>query len=198
VPRPFFGGSLLLATVFLSAVPAIAAETPTPSETAEAAKPGVEQQPDLTQLVLPANTVIELEVVDFVGSNTNKPGDFFHLRLAKDVMLGSVVLIPAGTSAIGQVVHATKSGTGGKGGELILAARYIDAPQGQIKLRSSFGAAGKDRTKTAIGMTIAVGALGMLVKGKQVELPAGSPISARIAVDTYFPGTGVEPTSATL
>jgi hypothetical protein len=93
-------------------------------------------------------------------------------------------------------VHATKSGTGGKAGELILAARYLDTPQGQIKLHSSFGAAGKDRTKTAIGMTIAVGALGMLVKGKQVELPVGSPISARLAVDTIFSGTRLEPAGA--
>ena len=134
--------------------------------------------------VVPANTVIELEMTDLVSSKTSKAGDFFNLRVAVAVMSGTTVLIPVGTPAIGQVVHAAKSATGGKPGELILAARYLELPQGQVKLRSSFGAAGKSRTGAALATTIAIGVLGLLVRGKQVELPVGSPLSARIAVDT--------------
>jgi hypothetical protein len=142
-----------------------------------------------TGVVLPANTVVELEMVDAVSSRTSQHGDMFKLRVANDVKSGDRVLIPAGTPAVGQVVHAEKSHGGGKAGELILAARYIDMPQGQIKLHSSFGAAGQNRNGAAIATAIAFGMFGMLVKGKEVELPAGSPLSARIATDTPIAST---------
>jgi hypothetical protein len=137
-----------------------------------------------TDLILPANTVIELEMVDAVSSKTSQHGDLFKLRVAADVKSGTTVVIPAGTPAVGQVVHAEKSHGGGKAGELILAARYVDLPQGQIKLHSSFGAAGKDRSGASMATSIAFGVFGFFVKGKEIEIPAGSPLSARVAMDT--------------
>lgn len=134
--------------------------------------------------LLPANTVVELEMVDAVSSETSQPGDFFKMRVAVAIVSGEQVLVPAGTPAIGQVVHAQKSRGGGKGGELILAARYLELPQGQVKLRSTFGAAGAHRVKTSLALAYAVGPFAMLVRGKRVEMPAGAPLSARVAADT--------------
>ena len=140
-----------------------------------------------TALRLPANTVIELETLDTVNSRLNKPGDFFRLKVAQDVRVEGVVVIPAGTAATGQVVHAAKAGGGGKGGELILAARFLSLPQGEVKLRSGFGATGRARIGASLATAMAVGVFGMLVKGKDLELPAGTPLSARLAADTLFP-----------
>lgn len=136
---------------------------------------------------LPANTVVELETVDTIGSRLNKPGDFFKLRVAVDVRIGDVLVIPAGTPATGQVVHAAKAGAGGKGGELILAARFLRLPQGEVRLRSGFGATGRARVGASLATSVVVGVFGMLVKGKDLELPAGTPLSARLASDTEFP-----------
>lgn len=134
--------------------------------------------------VLPANTRIELEMVDAVSSKTNKPGDTFKLRVTSPVAINGIVLVPTGTAAIGQVVHAAKAGIGGKAGELILAARYLEMPQGQIKLRSTFGASGENHTDDALVLGIAFGVIGMVVKGKDLELSSGSLLSARTASDT--------------
>jgi hypothetical protein len=134
--------------------------------------------------ILPANTVVELEMVDPISSKTSKRDDFFKLRVVADVKVGEQVVIPAGTPAVGQVVHAQKSGGGGKPGELILAARHIDLPQGQIKLHSSFGAAGKDRTNASMAVSVALGVMGLFVHGKNIDLPVGSALSARVAEDT--------------
>ncbi len=140
-----------------------------------------------SQHTLAANTAIELETVDPVSSRTSKTGDFFKLKVHADVLgADGAVLIPAGTPAVGQVVHAARSGGGGKGGELILAARYVELPQGQVKLRSGFGAAGKARVGATLATSVVVGPFAMLIKGKDLELPAATPLSARLAQDTSF------------
>jgi hypothetical protein len=168
-------GNVLALTNPLAAspVPPTATQAPTPSP--------------MAGLSLPANSVIELEMIDSVGSRLSKPGDFFKLRVAQAVKSGDRVLIPAGTPAVGQVVHAARSGGGGKAGELILAARYLDLPRGPIKLRSSFGATGRDRFKASAASSAVIGPFALLIKGTDVELPAGSPLSARLAQDTFFP-----------
>lgn len=146
-----------------------------------------EPAPAAAVLSLPANTVIELETLDTVGSRLNKPGDFFRLRVAVDVRVGEQIVIPAGTPATGQVVHAAKAGAGGKGGELILAARFLSLPQGEVRLRSGFGATGRARVGAALATSVVVSVFGMLVQGKELVLPEGTPLSARLAADTQFP-----------
>lgn len=137
--------------------------------------------------ILAANSAIELETVDPVSSRTSKTGDFFKLKVRADVIASDgAILIPAGTPAVGQVVHAAKSGGGGKGGELILAARYVELAQGQVKLRSGFGAAGKARVGATLASSVVIGPFAMLIKGKDLELPAATPLSARLAQDTSF------------
>lgn len=133
---------------------------------------------------LPANTVVQLEVVDAVSSASSLSGDHFALRLASPLMVGEQAVLPAGTPVIGEVVHAASSSFGGKPGELLLAARYIDVPQGPIRLRSSFGAAGQDRNNLVAGVAGVVGLFGLAIKGREYELPAGSLLSARVASET--------------
>ncbi len=135
----------------------------------------------VTPAALATNTVVELETVDPLSSNTSKTGDFFHLKVSAPVYLDGVVMIPAGTQVVGQVVHAAKSGMGGKAGELILAARYIDMPPKRVKLHAAFGSAGQSRSSASMVATVAIGVIGLAIHGKQVNLPAGTPISARLA-----------------
>jgi hypothetical protein len=136
---------------------------------------------------MPANTRVELEVVEGVSSRTATRGANFGLRVRQDVVVDGRVAVPAGTTGIGQVVHAQRKGIAGKPGELIVAARRLDLPGGPLRLRSSFGAAGEARIGAAVATTVAFGLLGLLVKGSDTELPAGTALSARTAED--FPAT---------
>lgn len=187
---PTFLSAALMAAAATATLPTPAAPAApaleAPAATATLAAPAAAAVP-ASSLRLPANTVVELETLDEVSSKTSKPKDFFRLRVAEDVRVDGRVLIPAGTEAIGQVVHAAKSGAGGKAGELILAARAIKLPQGDVKLRSGFGAAGQQRTGAALATSIAVGVFGLFVHGKDLLLPAGTPVSARVAEDTDLP-----------
>lgn len=181
------GPTSALALLLLSPLGAWAQEPQVPSPAPPDA-PAAEPRPAGTTagVALPANTVIELEVVDAVSSHSGKPGDFFRLRVLAAIQVDGRVLIPAGTPAMGQIVHAQKAGGGGRGGELILAARYLDLPQGRIELRAGFGASGRPRTGAAAATAVVVGVFGMQVKGKELEVPAGHALSARLAADTTF------------
>jgi hypothetical protein len=138
---------------------------------------------------LAANSRIELEVVDGVSSRTATRGMEFRLRVTAPVVVDGAIVVPAGALAVGQVVHAQHKGIGGKPGELIVAARRIDLPSGPLMLHSSLGASGAGRQGAAVATTIAFGVLGLLVTGKDTELPAGTAVSARTAQDYPLPVT---------
>jgi hypothetical protein len=167
-----------LAQTAASPAPAV---SPTPAP-AEATAPG-------TAVILPANTVVELEMVDTITSKTSQSGDFFKLKIALPVQRDGIEIIPAGTPVVGQVVHAQAARGGGKAGELIVAARYIELPQGQIKLRSGFGAAGQDKTNEVAVAAVLIGVFSMMIKGKDLVLPAGHALSARLSADSAIQTT---------
>jgi hypothetical protein len=146
---------------------------------------------------IPADTVVILELVDTVSSKVQARGDMFALRLAEPILSGDKVLVPVGTPAVGEVIHAQKASGSGRAGELILAARYLDTPAGRIRLRSSFSGAGKDRTKAAITTAALVGVFGLMVHGSDLVLPAGNLVSSKIAGDVDLALLGDAPLPAT-
>jgi hypothetical protein len=139
---------------------------------------------------IPARTLLEIEIVDRVSSKLNRPGDRFAIRLAEPVLVDGNLLIPAGIRGEGEVVHAAKGGAGGKGGELILAARFLDLDGVRIPLRSfRYGPSqGHDKTKTVNTMNVAAAAFvpalafaGLFISGGNVDIPAGTRANAQTA-----------------
>jgi hypothetical protein len=149
-----------------------------------------------TTFPLVANTLFELETVDAVSSKTNHSGDRFDLRLREPLRYGPVVLVPAGTPVHGEVAHATENRWGGIAGELILAARYVQLPTGRLRLRSSIAASGKSRTGASATTVILFGIAGVFVQGDNRTLPAGTPLSARLAEPVTFECEGAPAPSA--
>ncbi len=75
---------------------------------------------------------------------------------------------------MGEVVHAKKRGGSGAGGELIVAARYLDVDGRQLPLRSMrFSAIGLDQMEKVQVVTALVGVIGLTVKGRDVEIRNG-------------------------
>ncbi len=115
---------------------------------------------------VPALTPLLITVDEEITSNRHKSGDRFRIVIAEDVRVGNAVVIPAGSVGEGEVVHAAKSGAGGKAGELILAARVVRVGDIEIRLRSMvIGGTGRDRAQTSLNVSIAAGVFGMLVRG---------------------------------
>jgi hypothetical protein len=135
---------------------------------------------------LPADAEILLEVVQPLSSRSSMVGQSFQLRVLEPVSSGDSLLIPAGATATGEVIHAQKSGKAGRPGELIVAARYLDLPGGRVKLRSTFGSTGASKADQATATYVVVGTVGLLIQGKDTVLPVGARMTARLA-DRYEP-----------
>ena len=110
--------------------------------------------------MLAAETEVHLRLLEPVASNTHKHGDRFKL----------------------EVVHAAKAGFGGKAGELILASRFIRLGDREVKLRSFSAGNGTERVNLAMGLSFVV--VGLFVQGKNIALPAGTDVFAKIAADS--------------
>lgn len=149
-------------------------------------------QPATNTRLLAALTPVQLVMDAEVSSATAKPGERFPFHVAEDVTLDDAVLIPAGSTGEGEIVHAAKSKGGGRAGELILAARFVTVEGKQVRLRSFAAGSGKDRSGAAIGVSVAVGLFGMLVRGSELVMPAGAAVSAKIAEDVLLPVTAVK------
>lgn len=160
-----------------------AAET-APTETANEAS----TTPPLDRL--PAGTVIEIRIDEPVNSKTYKTGDWYAISLSRPIMLGDAVLIPAGTSGCGQIVHAAKSSWGGKAGELILGARYLDYHGKKIALRGmKLGGVGSNNEGIAFATMVAGGLVAtplvFAINGKNADIQPGTLATAKLTADLF-------------
>lgn len=150
-----------------------------PAEAADTAAPALPP-------ALAAGTLIEIRIDETVNSKTHKTGDWYALSLSQPIMLGERMLVPAGTVGRGQVVHSAKSSWGGKAGELILAARYLEFDGRQIPLRGmKLGGIGGNNEGLAFAASVAGGIVAMplvfALNGKNADIPAGMLATAKLA-----------------
>lgn len=191
-------GGVLMSTSLqtgLLAMLAAAVQVPTPAApTASAAQPTVPPPTALSPppagfVRIPANTIVDFEIVDPLSSKTSVADQMFAIRLVDPVAIDGATLLPAGTMGQGQIVHAAKARALGKAGELILAARYFSCGEARIALRGfHLGHSGKNKAtelNAAIAVIGAVAAPLMFVSGGESLVPAGTRATARLkdAVD---------------
>lgn len=155
-------------------------------------------QADATRLIA-KGTAVEIEITAPVGSVLTKPGDFFPIRTVAPIA-GSdgAILVPVGTEGVGQVVHAAKAGFGGKPGELIVNARYLQCGDTRVPLgHFNFLVTGADNSKSAALVNSGVAGASALaplagvavivpfmIKGGEVVVPAGTHALAKVTADT--------------
>lgn len=111
-------------------------------------------------------------------------GDRFRFHLIEPIKVGGVVVVPVGTRGEGEVIHAAKGGMGGKAGELIIAARYLDhggqrLPLGYLR----WGRAGQDKTNEAMLASMVFTPAALFVSGGNVEAKVGTSITAKLTAD---------------
>ncbi|MET0247817.1 MAG: hypothetical protein ABW182_13785 [Sphingomonas sp.] len=143
---------------------------------------------------------IEFEFVDPISSKSAKNDQFFPIRITQDVRWNGALMIPAGTMGQGQVVHAARSGWGGKAGELIVAARYIDIAGVHIPLRRfRMGGVGTgtDRASEAVAVAAMVPLAGFLMNGGEKEIAIGTRANAIVAADTLVTPPQAQPVPTT-
>jgi type IV secretory pathway VirB10-like protein len=89
--------------------PAMPAEAPAP-EPQRAQEPVAPPAPQFQELVVPASSVIGLQVQSSVSSERARVEDRVEARVTRDVMAGNSVAIPAGTHVLGTVIAVDRGG----------------------------------------------------------------------------------------
>jgi len=143
-------------------------------------------------VTLPAGTEIRLALDMAARSGTSRAGDNLPARITDPVVMGSRVVIPAGSRVHGRVVEATpaKMGLADKAGSLSLSFDSLSTPVGfgaamSATLTSTGSGSGK-RTAATIGGSAVGGALlgrilGHNAKGAAIGTAVGGAVGTGIA-----------------
>jgi len=124
-----------------------------------------EEEPRPAPLVVtvPAGTVMEVELLESVSSQTSEAGDIFRARVSSDVSTDGAVGIPAGSEVVGVVTEAVPLRK--VGGQAKLGLKFTDLvlPSGQtVPIQASFVTEGRSETRkdaATIGGAAAGGAI---------------------------------------
>jgi hypothetical protein len=158
---------LLIAVDFSSFQPAYAADEP-----AAAGK-----------VMLKEGSEVKLKFADALSSKTANEGDPVNLILDEDIKVGDVIVAKAGCKAVGTITNAKKAGMMGKAGELNMRLEHLKVGDDKVRLRGSKGKEGQGKEGTAVALTVLFGPIGLIKHGKNVEVKAGTPLTAYVDDD---------------
>ncbi len=132
---------------------------------------------------LKEGTEMRIRFEDSLSSASNKTGDTFTISLADSIKVSDGVVIPAGFRGKGEVSSAEKRGMMGKAGELSVRFNYIKVGENKIHIRGSKSNEGDSKVGTTVVLTVLFGPLGLLKKGKDINITSGQEVVAYVDAD---------------
>ena len=142
-----------------------------------AASVGQEPSSQLSEVVIPDGTEFTVVTTEEISSKTATEGDPLSFKVAEDLKVNGHIVIAEGTLVKGVVASAKKAGMMGRGGNLGIRVESTTAVDNQkIKLRSSKGKEGDDKTGTTVALVVLFGPLGFLKHGKNAKIKSGTQI----------------------
>lgn len=199
--------ALIFALLFSYASPNAAVKSVLPNN------PQTEQQPAADHagdpILLREGTVITLELYETVSSKNRRAGDLVEMGVYKAYMSGSTTLIKENAYAEGKVVLAQRKGVFGRPGRIVVSAVNVEAvdnqrvalvgqqidPPGESRRMLAWGGS---VILTLVGIFALVATMGppalalplllfgLLVSGKEVEIPAKTKVQAVVKYDTLI------------
>jgi hypothetical protein len=138
-------------------------------------------------VVLPEGTELKLQFNERLSSATNRQGDTFTISLASPITLPDGTVIPAGFRGRGEVTAAEKRGFMGRAGDLSVRLEYLRIGATRINIRANKASEGQGALGSTVVLTVLFGPLGLLKRGKDVEIPSGQAITAFVDAPTTIP-----------
>jgi hypothetical protein len=140
---------------------------------------GRQHDPSRTENIrlLPDGTEFTVVTTDEINSKTAAEGDQLTFKVEQDVKVDGQVVIAKDTLVKGVVAQAKKAGMMGRGGSLGIRVESTTTVDNQkLKLRSSKGKEGDDKTGTTVALVVLFGPLGFLKHGKNATIKSGTQI----------------------
>jgi hypothetical protein len=131
--------------------------------------------------VIADGTEFLVVTIDEITSKTAAEGDPLTFKVAQDVKVDGQVVIAKDSLVKGIVAQAKKAGMMGRGGSLgIRVESAMTVDNQKLKLRSTKGKEGDDKTGTTVALVVLFGPLGFLKKGKNAVIKPGTEIKVYV------------------
>ena len=148
---------------------------------------------DLTNSACGANgcllregTQVELKFANAISSKTAHIGDSVEFQLDDDLKVGDAIVVPKGAHAVATVSDAKKSGMMGRPGELSVQIQYLLVGSNHVRIRGTQGREGDSKTGATVALTVIFGPIGLIKHGKNIVIPAGTPLTAYVDQDVWL------------
>jgi hypothetical protein len=144
------------------------------------------------RITIPDGTSVKLQLAETISSARAHVGDDVSLIVVRDVSLGGLTVIPAGTIAHGFITGIRGRRLLGIGGKVSLTVDALQIANGdQVELRGSKEVKGGSRTKLMVGAMILTGLIFLpaapvflLTLGHQSTVVKSTEITAQVDGDT--------------
>jgi hypothetical protein len=128
---------------------------------------------------VPDGTEIKIVTIEDISGQKVVEGDPLTFKVSEDVVVNGKTVIAKGAIVKGTVSSAKKKGFMGKGGDLSVRIESTETVDGQkLKLRAAKSGKGGDNVGSTVALTVLFGPLGLLRKGKEAKIKAGTVLSA--------------------
>jgi len=136
-------------------------------------------------MVLRAGTEVPLRMEEGLDSNdkTLREGQQFHMSVANNVILGNMVVIPAGSPVTAEITDLRHKGMWGKSGHI--SARVLNVRVGDrlIRLTGNFDEHGTTGTAGVVAAVAFVPIAGFFMTGTSAKIPVGAGVKAFLDED---------------
>jgi hypothetical protein len=136
--------------------------------------------------LLREGTQVELKFANALSSKTAHIGDSVEFQLDDELKVGDAIVVPKGAHAVATVSDAKKSGMMGRPGELSVQIQYLLVGSNHVRIRGTQGREGDSKTGAAVALTVIFGPVGLIKHGKNVVIPAGTPLTAYVDQDVWL------------
>lgn len=141
-------------------------------------------------------TPIRLRLAENLSSADAVAGESVDFEVLEDVKAGDTVVIKHGARAIGTVTEAQAKRRMGRAGKLSVTIDYVRMLNDEkVALRATKGGNGGGHTGAMVGGMVATAIvfwpaapLFLLMHGKDIKIPKGTPITAFVNGDTPIEG----------
>ncbi len=137
------------------------------------------------QAYIPADTPLMVETIDELSSKKNKQGTTLQFKLIDNLIINNVIVIPSGAQVLGHVTVQKKAGGFGRAGKLEFSIDSVKSINNITIPLLYFGRieAGSDGGGAAVAAAVSVVG-GLLMKGPNAHIPAGTQIEVKVKEDT--------------
>ena len=148
--------------------------------------------------MLRAGTSVRLKTITELTTNGKKlkVGDRFDLEVSEPVSLNGLVVIPAGSRAVGEVTSVRNKGMWGKSGNIDGRVLFVRANDKQIRMTGALNDKGKTGTAAVVGAIALIPVAGFFMTGTSAVIAPGTQVAGYLDEDVpvaFAPGMQAAP-----